>query len=107
MQTANNAPDFHTTNPHSEHFNEFGNARLFERLQKKFKPKPYHYQYRIIRAVVLGSSFLFHILSAATAAALIWIFISKLISSELFNCLFCAEKRTGCTDCCQADDSAG
>ena len=83
MQTAQNAPDFHTTNPHSEHFNEFGNARLFERLQKKFKPKPYHYQYRIIRAVVLGSSFLFHILSAATAAALIWIFISKLISSEL------------------------
>ena len=83
MQTANNAPEFHTTNPHSDHFNEFGNARLFERLQKKYKPKPYHYQYRIIRAVVLGSSFLFHILSAATAAALIWIFISKLISSEI------------------------
>jgi len=83
MQTANNAPEFHTTNPHSEGFNEFGNARLFERLQKKYKPKPYHYQYRIIRAVVLGSSFLFHILSAATAAALIWIFISKLISSEV------------------------
>jgi len=83
MQTANNAPEFHTTNPHSDHFQEFGNARLFERLQKKFKPKPYHYQYRIIRAVVLGSSFLFHILSAATAAALIWLFISKLISSEI------------------------
>jgi len=83
MQSENSAPEFHTTNPYSEHFNEFGNARLFERLQKKFKPKPYHYQYRIIRAVVLGSSFLFHILSAATAAALIWIFISKLISSEL------------------------
>jgi uncharacterized protein YukE len=80
MQTT---PEFHTTNPHSDHFNEFGNARLFERLEKKFKPKPYHYQYRIIRAVVLGSSFLFHILSAATAAALIWIFISKLISSEV------------------------
>ena len=85
MQTANNAPDFHTTNPHSDHFQEFGNARLFERLQKKFIPKPYHYQYRVIRAVVLGSSFLFHILSAATAAALIWIFISNLISNELLS----------------------
>ena len=83
MQTTQSTPNFQTTNPHSEGFAEFGNARLFERLQKKFKPKPYHYQYRIIRAVVLGSSFLFHVLSGATAAALIWIFISKLISSEL------------------------
>ena len=73
--------DFKTTNPHSDHYGKFENKRLFDRLQKKFEPKPYHYQYRILRAVVLGSSYLFHILSAATAAALIFLFINGLVSS--------------------------
>lgn len=79
----NNAPTFKTVNPHSEKFSDFGNKRLFDRLQEKFTPKPYHYQYRVLRVVVLASSYLFHVLSAATAFFLIYTFIGKLIPSTL------------------------
>lgn len=83
MQNNANSPDFQTVNPFSEHFSKFGKTRLFDRLQMKFTPKPFYYQYRTMRAVVLGASFLFHLLSAATAAALIFLFIGKLIPSPL------------------------
>jgi len=83
MQNNGNSPDFPTSNPFSEHFAKFGNTRLFDRLQNKFTPKPYYYQYRALRAVVLGASFLFHLLSAATAAALVFLFVGKLIPSHL------------------------
>lgn len=83
MQKNEFSPDFQTSNPFSEHFQKFGNTRLFDRLQSKFTPKPYYYQYRILRAVVLGASILFHILSAATAAALVFLFVGKLIPSDL------------------------
>lgn len=76
-------PAFPTVNPHAENFDDFGNDRLFDRLAQKFKPKPYFKQYRILQRVVLGASFLFHVLSAATAAALIYLFIGKLIPSDL------------------------
>lgn len=84
MQNKANSPDFATANPFSEHFQKFGNTRLFDRLQNKFTPKPYYYQYRTLRLVVLGASFLFHILSAATAAALIYLFTAGLIPSAIF-----------------------
>ncbi len=83
MQNNDNLPDFQTVNPFSDHFSKFGKTRLFDRLQMKFTPKPFYYQYRTMRAVVLGASFLFHLLSAATAAALIYLFIGKLIPSVL------------------------
>ena len=79
MQKSENSTDFQTSNPFSSHFEQFGKTRLFDRLQSKFTPKPYYYQYRTLRAVVLGASFLFHILSAATAAALIFLFIFNLL----------------------------
>ena len=84
MQNNGNSPDFPTQNPFSEHFQKFGKTRLFDRLEQKFTPKPYYYQYRTLRAVVFGASFLFHILSAATAAALVYIFVGKLIPSPAF-----------------------
>lgn len=83
MQKNELSPDFQTSNPFSEHFQKFGNTRLFDRLQSKFTPKPYYYQYRILRAVSFGASILFHILSAATAAALVFLFVGKLIPSDL------------------------
>jgi len=83
MQNNGNSPDFPTNNPFSEHFQKFGKTRLFDRLEQKFTPKPYYYQYKTMRAVVLGASFLFHVLSAATAAALIFLFVGKLIPSTL------------------------
>lgn len=83
MQNNGNSPDFPTSNPFSEHFQKFGNTRLFDRLQNKFTPKPYYYQYRTLRAVVFGASFLFHLLSAATAAALVFLFVGNLIPSQI------------------------
>lgn len=72
---------FQTENPHSEHFTQFQNARLFTRLQKKFTPKPYWRQYQILRVVVLVASYLFNALSAATAAALVYFFLFGMIGS--------------------------
>lgn len=84
MQNNANSPDFQTSNPFSEHFTKFGKTRLFDRLQQKFTPKPYFYKFKTLRLVVLGASFLFHILSAATAAALIFLFVGKLIPNAMF-----------------------
>lgn len=84
MESANNnAPTFATVNPHSEKFTAFDDKRLFDRLQEKFTPKPYFHKYRILRAVVLATSYLFHLLSAATAFSLIYFFAAKLIPSVL------------------------
>jgi hypothetical protein len=86
MQSAEkNATTFPTTNPHAEHFSEFQNTRLFDRLQQKFTPKPYWKQYQILRIVVLASSYLFHVLSAATAAALVFLFIRGLTQSAIVS----------------------
>lgn len=74
-------PILETTNPHSDRHADFNNKRLFDRLEAKHKPKPYWKQYRILYFSVLGASFLFHILSACTAAALIYFFLFGLIGS--------------------------
>lgn len=84
------APAFHTTNPHSENFTKFENTRLFDRLQKKFTPKPYWKQYQVLRVVVLASSYLFNLLSAATAAALIYFFLVGMIGNEIASGIFTA-----------------
>ena len=74
---------FHTTNPHAEHFTTFENTRLMSRLQKKFTPKPYWKNYALLRGVVLVSSYLFNVLSAATAAVLIFFFLRALVGSDI------------------------
>lgn len=76
-------PTFPTVNPHSEHFTGFENTRLMDRLQKKFTPKPYWKQYGLLRNVVFGVSFLFHVLSAATAAALVFFFLRGLVGNDI------------------------
>lgn len=77
------APTFATVNPHSEKYNAFNDARLFERLQHKFTPRPYFAQYRILRIVALVASYLFNALSAATAAALIYFFLFSMTGSVI------------------------
>lgn len=90
MQTDEKGSNFHTVNPHSEHFNEFENVRLFERLQKKFTPKPYWKEYQVLRGVVLVTSFIFHLLSAATAAALVFLFIKGITQSVIIAAVLTA-----------------
>jgi hypothetical protein len=70
-----------TVNPHSENMREFNNTRLFKRLSEKHKPKPYWKQYQGIYRAVLGTSFLFNVLSALTASAVVFFFIQGLTGS--------------------------
>lgn len=81
-QNGKNA-SFPTVNPHAEHFGQFENARLMQRLEKKYRPKPYWRAYGLLRNVVFGSSFLFHTLSAATAFVLVFTFLRGLIGNEV------------------------
>ena len=74
---------FPTTNPHSEKFSQFENTRLMDRLEKKFTPKPYWKNYALLRGVVFVSSYLFNVLSAATAAALVFFTLRALVGSDL------------------------
>ena len=70
-----------TVNPHSENMREFNNTRLFKRLSEKHRPKPYWKQYQGIYRAVLGTSFLFNVLSALTASAVVFFFIQGLTGS--------------------------
>lgn len=81
-------PILQTTNPHSDRMADFNNKRLFDRLEEKHRPKAYWKQYRILYLAVLGASFLFHILSACTAAALIYFFLLSLIGSLIASGIF-------------------
>lgn len=83
MQNSHEKRECPTQNPHTLHFEQFSNERLMQRLQKKFTPKPYWAAFGLLRAVVLGASFLFHALSAATAAALIFLFLRALIGNNV------------------------
>ena len=74
---------FPTTNPNSDNFAQFENTRLMDRLGKKFTPKPYWKNYALLRGVVLCSSYLFNVLSAATAAALVFFTLRALLGSDL------------------------
>ncbi len=70
-----------TENPHSQHHKEFANSRLFKRLEEKHQPKPYWRQYQGIYRAIVGTSFLFNILSALTASAVVFFFIQGLTGS--------------------------
>lgn len=83
MQNSQNRPDFPTSNAHSEHFAAFTNTRLFSRLSEKFTPKPYFKQYATLRTVVLIASYLFNVLSAATAAILVFFFLASMIREPI------------------------
>ena len=75
------APTLETINPHSENLKEFNNTRLFKRLTEKHRPKPYWKQYQGIYRAVLGTSFLFNVLSALTASAVVFFFVQGLTGS--------------------------
>lgn len=74
---------FPTTNPHSDNFSQFENTRLMDRLNKKSTPKPYWKNYALLRGVVLCSSYLFNLLSAATAAALVFFTLRALVGNDI------------------------
>lgn len=54
-------------------------AAAAQRLSAKFRPKTYFEAYRTVYHVIYGSSFLFNVLSAATASALVFTFLSSIM----------------------------
>lgn len=81
-RTNNQPAPLQTSNPHADRHDDFNNERLFKRLEEKHRPKPYWKQYQRLYYVVFGTSFLFHLLSAATAAALIYFFLFGIFQNE-------------------------
>lgn len=79
-----------TENPHSRHHKEFSNQRLFKRLEEKHQPKPYWKQYQGIYRAIVGTSFLFNILSALTASAVVFFFIQGLTGSATASAVITA-----------------
>jgi hypothetical protein len=81
---------FPKSNTHTERFDHFDNERLFDRLGNKFTPKPYWKQYKALRSVVLGVSYLLNILSAVTAAALVYFFLMGMVGNMIVSAIITA-----------------
>lgn len=77
------APKLATTNQYSDSFSAFNDKRLFDRLQKKFTPKPFFQEYKILQTVSAVASYLCNALSAATAATLVFFFLAGVIGSAI------------------------
>jgi len=72
-----------TSNQFTEGYQAFTDKRLFDRLQNKFKPKPFFQEYKVLRIVALVASYLCNALSAATAATLVYFFLFGVIGSAI------------------------
>lgn len=73
--TRHNLP---TSDTFAEAFAEFSQTRLYQRLAKKFTPRPYYLKFQVLRLVALVASYLFNTFSALTAAVLVFFFTSEL-----------------------------
>jgi hypothetical protein len=89
------APELATSNPHTDLHKQFNNKRLFERLTEKHTPKPYWQQFRRLYFAVAGVSFLFNLLSACTAAALVYFFLFGLTGSSAVSGIMTAAGLAG------------
>ena len=74
-----------TQNPYDGLHKDFNNSRLFKRLKEKHRPKPYWQSNRKMYLAVLSTSYLFNILSALTAAALVFMFVMGLTNSATIS----------------------
>lgn len=54
-------------NAYNKEFENFTTSKLFNRLQEKFRIKPYHEENKLLRKVVLCSSYLFNLFSIITS----------------------------------------
>lgn len=79
------ATTLQTSNPYDGLHKDFNNSRLFKRLKEKHEPKPYWKSNRKMYLAVLSTSYLFNILSALTAAALVFMFVMGLTNSATIS----------------------
>jgi hypothetical protein len=68
-----------TKNPFADFFQSFTETTTRERLERKFQPLPYWRKFLILRLIALAASYLFNILSAATAATLVYLFTLSIL----------------------------
>jgi hypothetical protein len=62
-----------------EKYKQATTAAAAQRLQAKFRPKTYFEAYRTVFHVIYGASFMFNVLSAATASALVYFFLAGIM----------------------------
>lgn len=84
------ATTLQTSNPYDGLHKDFNNSRLFKRLKDKHQPKPYWKSNRKMYLAVLSTSYLFNILSALTAAALVFMFVMGLTNSATISAVITA-----------------
>ena len=84
------ATTLQTSNPYDGLHKDFNNSRLFKRLKEKHQPKPYWKSNRKMYLAVLSTSYLFNILSALTAAALVFVFVMGLTNSATISAVITA-----------------
>jgi hypothetical protein len=74
-----------TVNPYESLHKDFNNSRLFKRLKEKHRPKPFWQQHRKLYYAVTGVSYIFNVLSAFTASALVFMFIMGMTNSATIS----------------------
>lgn len=90
MKNSQTEPVLPTENQFSKSFADFNNQRLFKRLQEKHRPKAFWEEHRKMYLSVVGVSYLFNILSALTAATLVFSFALNLTDSMTISVIITA-----------------
>lgn len=72
-----------TTNQYETAYEQFVDASLFERLQDKYRVKPFYLRYKSLRQVALMSSYGVNVFSAATAFTCVFVFLNTLLQNSV------------------------
>lgn len=78
----NESAELETVNRFQNAYQDFNNNRLFVRLKEKHRTKPYWEEHKRVKMAVLCTSYLFNVLSAFTASALVYSFLFSITDSE-------------------------
>ena len=72
-----------TTNQYEDAYEQFVDDSLFERLQDKYRVKPFYLRYKSLRQVTLMSSYGVNVFSAATAFTCVFVFLNTLLQNNV------------------------
>ena len=79
--------DLRTSDDFAAAFNQFQASGTFERLQEKFRLKPYVERNKTLRAVTIGSSYFLNVFSVSTAFFCVFAFLQIIVPAFLAGCL--------------------
>ena len=75
--------DLRTSDDFAAAFNQFQASGTFERLQEKFRLKPYVERNKTLRAVTIGSSYFLNVFSVSTAFFCVFAFLQVIVPAFL------------------------